>query len=277
MFVIGRDQRIRGYSAVCYLLSRAAFLYAIGFVGNIGVPRSIDNAVAAPVDKAVVVNLLLLGLFAFQQSVMADPAFRRWWTHFVAQSLERSTYVLFGSLALLLVYWQWRTMPTVVWAVISPTGRLGLHVLFWLGWAIVATGAVSINHFELFNLRRVYLVWREKLHSGMGFRSRSQLLYLLVKHPIMLGFVIAFWATPVMTVGHLLFAVAATGYIVMVVWQEERDLRRRSAVSTAVIAELSGIFLPVPRQARVTSNSRRPSVNGFPSIGGWEGNEELGV
>ena len=270
-----RDKRIKAYGTVCYLISRVALLYAIGFVGNIAVPRSIDDAVAAPVHKAVVVNLLLLGLFAFQQSLMADPVFRKWLARFVALSVERSTYVLFGSLALFLVYWQWRTMPTVVWDVPTAVGRLGLHVVFWLGWAIVAAGAVSIKHFDWFNSRRVYFAWRKKCHSDTGFRC--QLPSWLVQHPIMLGFVIAFWATPVMTAGYLLFAVAATGYIVMVVREEERDLRRQSALNTAVIAELSNTFLRVPRQATVNSNSPRPSVNGFPSTGGRERNGKLGL
>jgi protein-S-isoprenylcysteine O-methyltransferase Ste14 len=235
-----RDNTIRGYGAACYLLSRSALLYGIGFVGNVAVPRSFDHAVAAPADKAIVANLLLLGLFAL---------FGRGWARFVAQSIERGTHVLFGSLRLLLLYWQWRTMPTVVWDVPSPAGRLGLHVLFWLGCAIVVIGAIGIRHFDWFDLRLKYFMWREKRHGEGGFGS--QLLYWLTRHPIMLGFIIAFWATPVMTAGHLLFVVAATGYIVVVVRQEERDLRRQSALTTTIIAELSRTVFPALRQATV--------------------------
>lgn len=267
-----RDNMIRGYGAACYLLSRSALLYGIGFVGNIAVPRSIDHAVAAPLDKAVVVNLLLLGQFALQRRLVADPVFRRSWAHFMAQSIERSTHVLFASLMLLLLYWQWRTLPTVVWDVLSPAGRLGLHVLFWLGWAIVVIGAISIKHFDWFDLRPVYFTWREKLYSDPGFGS--QLLYWLTRHPIVLGFIIAFWATPVMTAGQLLFAVAATGYIVVVVRREERDSRLQSALTTMVIAELSSTVFPALRQATVFP---RPSVNGSPWAGSREGNDRLGA
>jgi protein-S-isoprenylcysteine O-methyltransferase Ste14 len=234
-----RDNTIRGYGAACYLLSRSALLYGAGFVGNVAVPRSIDHAVAAPLDRAVVVNLLL-GLFA---------VFARWWARFMAQSTERGTYVLLGSVTLLLLYWQWRTVPTVIWDVPSPAGRLGLHVLFWLGWAIAVFGAISIRHFNWFDVRLKYFMWRERLHGETGFGSR--LLYWLTRHPIMLGIVIAFWATPVMTAGHLLFAVAATGYIVVVVRQQERDLRRQSALTTTVIAELSSTVFPALRQPTV--------------------------
>lgn len=254
-----RDNAVRGYGAACYLLSRAALLCGIGFVGNIAAPRTIDHAVAAPPHKAVVVDLLLLGLFAFQQSVMADPVFRQWWARFIAQSIERSTYVLFGSLTLFLLYWQWRTIPTVVWDVASPPGRLGLHALFWLGWAIVVSGAISIRHVDWFDLRLAYFGWREKLYGGGGFGYR--LLYRAARHPIMSSFVIAFWATPVMTAGHLLLAAAATGYIVVFVRQEERELRRQSALADAIVAELSGTVFPVLRRATVYPAS---SDNAFP-------------
>jgi len=267
-----RDNTIRGYGAACYLLSRSALLYGIGFAGNIAVPRSIDHAVAGPLDKAVVVNLLLLGQFALQQRLAADSVFRRSWTRFMAQSIERSTHVLFASLMLLLLYWQWRTLPTVVWDVLSPAGRLGLHVLFWLGWAIVVIGAISITHFNRFDLRSLYSTWREKLYGES--RVGSRLLYRLTRHPIALGFIIAFWAKPVMTAGQLLFAVAATGYIVVVVRQEERDSRLQSALTTTVIAELSRTVFPALRQATVFP---RPSVNGSPWAGNRVGNDRLGA
>jgi methanethiol S-methyltransferase len=211
-----------GYGAVCYVVFLAAFLYAIGFVGNLVVPRSIDNGVEATIGEAIVVNVLLLGVFAVQHSVMARPAFKRWWTRFVPNTIERSTYVLLSSLALFLLYWQWRTMPAVVWDVTWQPGRVALWVLFGLGWATVLFGTFMINHFDLFGLRQVYLASRGKPYTDLEFRTT--MLYRVVRHPLMLGFIIAFWATPTMTAGHLLFAAATTGYILIALQLEEHDL-----------------------------------------------------
>ncbi|MGA7055258.1 MAG: methanethiol S-methyltransferase [Mycobacterium sp.] len=246
------------YGAVCYLIFLAAFLYMIGFVGNIAVPRSIDAGVAGPIGEAVAVNVLLLGLFAVQHSVMARPAFKRWWTRFVPPSVERSTYVLLASLALIVLFWQWRTMPTVVWNVTSPLGRLGLWVLFWLGWATVLGGTFMINHFDLFGLRQVYLAWRGQPYTDIGFRT--PLLYRLVRHPIMLGFILAFWATPKMTTGHLLFATATTGYIVIAVQLEEHDLVAAIGAQYRDYRGRVRMFLPWPHRHTETTlpSAERP-------------------
>ena len=166
--------------------------------------------------------MALLGMFAVQHSVMARPAFKRWWTRFVPQEIERSTYVLLSSAVLFLLYWQWRPMPAVVWDVTSPAGRLAIWALFWLGWTIALTATFLINHFDLFGLRQAYLAWRGKPYTDIGFRVRW--LYRVVRHPLLLGFLIAFWAAPTMTAGHLLFALSTTGYVLLAIRLEERDL-----------------------------------------------------
>lgn len=210
------------YGVASYLLFVVAFLYAIGFVGNFLVPRTVDSGITAPLTEAVLVNLLLMSVFAVQHSVMARPAFKRWWTRMVPQAIERSTYVLLASLALLLLYWQWRTIPAVVWKVESVAGQWILWVLFWAGWITVLSSTFMINHFELFGLRQVYLAWRQKPYAELGFRI--VMLYRLIRHPIMAGFIVAFWATPTMTTGHLLFALVTTAYILAAIQLEERDL-----------------------------------------------------
>jgi methanethiol S-methyltransferase len=211
-----------GYGAAAYLLFLATFLYLVGFVADFMVPRSVDHGLSSPIGQAVSVNVLLLAAFGVQHSVMARPAFKRWWTRFIPSVIERSTYVVLSSAVLVLLYWRWRTMPTVIWEVRQPVGRLAFWALFWLGWAIVLASTFLVSHFDLFGLRQVYLAWRGKPYTHIGFHAR--LLYRLVRHPLMLGFIIAFWATPTMTAGHLLFSLAMTGYIVIALQLEERDL-----------------------------------------------------
>jgi len=211
------------YGIVSYILFLGSFLYAIGFVGDLVVPKTINTGPeASTFGQALLINALLLGLFAVQHSVMARRWFKEWWTRIVPEHLERSTYVLFSSLALFLLYWLWRPMPEVIWSVEPGIWSTLLTGLFWLGWLIVLSSSWMINHFDLFGLRQVWLHLKDREYKPVGFQKPA--LYKYVRHPLMLGFLIAFWATPEMTVGHLVFSIATTGYIFIGIWLEERDL-----------------------------------------------------
>jgi protein-S-isoprenylcysteine O-methyltransferase Ste14 len=213
------------YGAIAYAVSLVTVLYTIGFVGNVIVPKSIDSGTPYPLADAVSVNAGLLGLFALQHSIMARPRFKAAWTRIVPKSVERSTYVLFTSGALLLLFWQWRPVPEPVWQVKYGAGVLFLTGLSWLGWGIVVLSAAMIDHLDLFGLRQTYVRFKGRDVSRDRFRMPG--FYRLVRHPLMLGLIIAFWATPVMSAGHLMFAAATTGYILLAVPLEERDLVTR--------------------------------------------------
>ncbi|WP_024770717.1 methanethiol S-methyltransferase [Aquimarina macrocephali] len=212
------------YGGASYLVFLIAFIYAIGFVGNLVVPKSIDSGIEAPTTISVLINLGLLSLFAVQHSIMARPVFKKWFANYINPAIERSTYVLLSSLLLLLIYWKWQPITTVVWEAENMISTI-LTVIFFLGWSIVFLSTFMISHFELFGLTQIYENFKDKELSYPKFQVN--LFYKIVRHPIMLGFVIAFWASPTMTLGHLLFTVVTTVYIfVAVKFLEERDLKK---------------------------------------------------
>lgn len=247
------------YGLACYLAFFLVFLYAVGFVGDFLVPRTVDRGPVATWPVAVVIDALLLGLFALQHSGMARRGFKRWLTGWMSESIERSTYVLLSSLVLALLFWQWRPIPLQLWTVDAPAGQWLLFGLYALGWLIVLTGTFAINHFDLFGLRQVWYAARRQHPPPLKFTENFY--YALIRHPLMLGFIIAFWATPDMSVGHLLFAAASTVYILIAVrLLEERDLIAMHGDAYRNYRTRVPMILPWPRP-RVSGGGSAPGMD----------------
>jgi protein-S-isoprenylcysteine O-methyltransferase Ste14 len=210
------------YGVASYAIFYATFLYAIGFIGNFGVPKSIDSARETSLGMALLINAVLLGMFAIQHSVMARPAFKRWWTRIIPQPAERSTYTLLSSVALIALFAFWEPIGGIVWSVEAPVAQALIYGAYAFGWLLVLVSTFLINHFDLFGLRQVWLQLRGRPYTALQFKT--PVLYRYIRHPLYVGWFFAFWCTPTMTVTHLLFAIATTGYIIVATQLEERDL-----------------------------------------------------
>lgn len=246
------------YGVTAYAVFLATFLYAIGFVGNLWVPKTMDAVPVAPFGQALLINLCLLAVFAVQHSVMARPAFKRWWTRIIPPAAERSTYVLLSSLALILLFALWEPMGAVFWDVSDPTLRAVLYTAFGFGWLLVLISTFLINHFDLFGLRQVWLELRGKPYTSLKFGTPG--LYKLVRHPLYLGWLFAIWATPTMTAAHFVFAAGATAYIFIALVFEERDLMKAHPEYEIYRSRVPMIF-PSLRRWRATDAARLEAVD----------------
>lgn len=235
------------YGLLAYAMFFGTILYAIGWVGNWFVPKSIDSGAAAGLGEALTVNTLLLLLFVVQHTVMARPAFKAWWMRYVPRSIERSTFVIAASSCLILTFFLWRPLPTPVWEVTHPVAWWALTALSVFGWGLVFASSFMVSHWDLFGLRQTWFRFRGERYRPVGFRLVG--MYKLVRHPLMVGFLIAFWSTPVMSLGHLFFAVMTTGYIFFGTWIEERDLIAEHGEDYLAYRRKVRGFVPLPKAA----------------------------
>ena len=210
------------YGTLCYLFFLGIFLYAVGFLGNFGVPNTIDGQPQVSIWQALAINTLLLGIFAVQHSMMARQGFKRWWTQYIPKPIERSTYVLCTNIALALLFYAWQPMGGDIWRVQHPIGQVMLYSIFALGWGLVFLATLLVNHFDLFGMRQVWLSLQNQPYTPLPFKTPA--LYQHVRHPLYVGWLLVFWATPTMTAAHLVFAVTTTIYILMAIHWEEKDL-----------------------------------------------------
>ena len=240
-----------GYGVLSYLIFLGTFLYAVAFVGGFGVHNPLDGATRNDVVRSVLIDLALLMVFALQHSIMARRWFKERWSMLVPWAIERSTYVLCASLALLLLMWQWRPIGIGVWVIQSPIARGVLWTLFGAGWAIVLLVTFLINHFDLFGLRQVWLPLVGKPYIPVSFKK--PLPYRWIRHPLYFGFILAFWMAPTMTIAHLLFAIATSAYIVVAIQFEERDLLREHGAAYADYRRSVPMLLPVRRGPRAAA------------------------
>ena len=233
------------YGLICYVGFLGTFLYLAAFLGNLFPVGGMDSPATTPFWQALLIDALLVGVFGVQHSVMARPKFKQWWTRFVAEPVERSTYVMFSNLALVLLFWQWRPMGGMIWDVQDPVGRTILHVLLGVGLLIVVIATFLINHFDLFGLRQVWLYLRGKPYTSLAFTTPGP--YRVIRHPMYVGWLLAFWATPTMTIAHLLFAVGMTIYIFIAIRYEERDLVEFHGEAYADYRRKVPMIIPLPR------------------------------
>jgi protein-S-isoprenylcysteine O-methyltransferase Ste14 len=247
------------YGVACYGVFFATFLYAVGFIGNLVVPKTMDSPARTPFLSALGIDVLLLGIFAAQHSVMARPWFKRAWTRIVPESAERSTYVLLSSLALIALFAFWQPLGGMVWNIQNPTARMAMYQLFGLGFGMVLLATFLINHFDLFGLRQVWLYLIGKPYTQLTFRT--PLFYKYIRHPLYVGWFMAFWFTPTMTGGHLLFAVMTTVYILMAIRWEERDLIESHGEQYIQYRESVPMFIPSgSAKRRVGTEANQPAA-----------------
>ncbi len=243
------------YGSLSYLIFLGTFLYAIGFIGNFGVPTTLDGVPSGPVGIALAIDVGLLGLFALQHSIMARKWFKDWWTRIVPKPLERSTYVLFSSLALILLFWQWQPLGGVVWSIEDPLAQFVLRGLFAFGWALVLVSTFLINHFDLFGMRQVWLYLLDRPYTPLRFGTPGP--YRLVRHPLYVGWLFAFWSTPTMTLAHFLVSVATTAYILIAIQLEERDLVREHGDSYEAYRRSVPMLVPFSRRRQDSPPAER--------------------